>query len=272
MGKTLRPIWLVVKLAVQADPRRAALVVILELTNGLCVATWALWLKLLADAAVDRDLTLALVAAASGAGAAHDGNLFAGWLGANAQTILRERTGLALEERLVQLSLGIPGLEHYESPDYRDTLALLREERGKLGNAFYAIISGMQMLVRFGATVVLLISVHFSLVLLPLFGLVLLVTGRRAERIRQAAMEATAEPQRDGETTSWRPPLPPGPQRNCWCSVLEESFCDGIKTSGVRSIGHGQGLPSRRWRSTPSAGWCSLSVTGRRPRFPRGWP
>ena len=195
MGKTLRPIWLVVKLAVQADPRRAALVVILELTNGLCVATWALWLKLLADAAVDRDLTLALVAAASGAGAATMA-IFAGWLGANTQTILRERTGLALEERLVQLSLGIPGLEHYESPEYRDTLALLREERGKLGNAFYAIISGMQMLVRFGATVVLLISVHFSLVFLPLFGLVLLATGRRAEKIRQAAMEATAEPQR----------------------------------------------------------------------------
>ena len=195
MGKTLRSTWLVVTLAVRADPWRAVLVALLELANGLCVATWPLWLKLLADAAVNRDLTLALVAAACGAGAVTVA-IFAGWLGANGQTVLRERTGLALEERLARLSLDVPGLEHHERPDYQDTLALLREERGRLGDSFYAIISGMQLVVRFGATVVLLITVHFSLVLLPVFGLVLLATGRRAERLRQSAMEATAEPLR----------------------------------------------------------------------------
>ena len=181
MGKPLRSIWLVVTLAVRADPWRALLVALMELANGLCVATWPLWLKLLADAAVDRDATMALVAAAGGACAVTIG-LFAGWLGANGQTVLRERTGLALEERLARLSLGVPGLEHHERPDYRDTLALLREERGRLGDSFYATISGLQLVVRFGATLVLLITVHFSLVLLPVFGLVLLATGRRAER------------------------------------------------------------------------------------------
>ena len=195
MGRTLRSIWLVVTLAVRADPWRAVLVALLEVTNGLCVATWSLWLKLLADAAVDRDLTLALIAAASGAVAVTMG-LFAGWLGANGQTVLRERTGLALEERLARLSLGVPGLEHHERPDYQDTLALLREERGRLGDSFSAIVSGLQLVVRFGATVVLLVTVHFALALLPLFGLVLLATGRRAERLRQAAMESTAEPLR----------------------------------------------------------------------------
>ena len=195
MNKTLRSTWLVVTLAVRADPWRAVLVALLELANGLCVATLALWLKLLADAAVDRDLTLALVAAACGAGAVTVA-IFAGWLGANGQTVLREQTGLALEERLTRLSLGVPGLEHHERPDYQDTLALLREERGRLGDSFYAIISGMQLVVRFGATVALLITVHFSLLLLPVFGLVLLATGRKAERLRQSAMEATAEPLR----------------------------------------------------------------------------
>ena len=195
MGKNVRSIWLVVTLAVRADPWRAVLVALMEMANGLCVATLSLWLKLLADAAVDRDVTLALVAAASAAGAVTIG-LFAGWLGANGQTVLRERTGLALEERLARLSLGVPGLEHHERPDYQDTLALLREERGMLGDSFYAVISGMQLVVRFGATVVLLITVHYSLLLLPVFGLVLLATGRRAERLRQSAMEATAEPLR----------------------------------------------------------------------------
>ncbi len=195
MGKPLRAIWLVVTLAVRADPWRTLLVALMELANGLCVATWPLWLKLLADAAVDRDATTALVAAAGGACAVTIG-LFAGWLGANGQTVLRERTGLALEERLARLSLGVPGLEHHERPDYRDTLALLREERGRLGDSFYATISGLQLVVRFGATLVLLITVHFSLVLLPVLGLVLLATGRRAERLRQSAMEATAEPLR----------------------------------------------------------------------------
>ena len=195
MGKNVRSIWLVVTLAVRADPWRAVLVALMELANGLCVATLALWLKLLADAAVDGDLTLALVASACGAGAVTVA-IFAGWLGANGQTVLREQTGLALEEQLARLSLGVPGLEHHERPDYQDTLALLREERGRLGDSFYAIISGMQLVVRFGAAVVLLITVHFSLVLLPVFGLVLLATGMRAERLRQSAMEATAEPLR----------------------------------------------------------------------------
>ena len=144
MDRNLRSIWLVVTLAVRADPWRALLVALMELANGLCVATYPLWLKLLADAAVERDMTLALVAAACGAGAVTVG-LFAGWLGANGQTVLRERTGLALEERLARLSLGVPGLEHHERPDYRDTLALLREERGRLGDSFYAIISGLQL-------------------------------------------------------------------------------------------------------------------------------
>ncbi|MCY3907812.1 MAG: ABC transporter ATP-binding protein [Anaerolineaceae bacterium] len=195
MGKPLRSIWLVVTLAARADPRRALLVALMELANGLCVATLPLWLKLLADAAVDRDGTMALVAAAGGACAVTIG-IFAGWLGANGQTVLRERTGLALEERLARLSLGVPGLEHHERPDYRDTLALLREERGRLGDSFYATISGLQLVVRFGATLVLLMTVHFSLVLLPVFGLVLLATGRKAERLRQSAMAATAEPLR----------------------------------------------------------------------------
>ena len=106
MGKPLRSTWLVVTLAARADPWRALLVALMELTNGLCVATWPLWLKLLADAAVGSDVTLALVAAAGGACAVTIG-LFAGWLGANGQAVLRERTGLALEERLARLSLGV---------------------------------------------------------------------------------------------------------------------------------------------------------------------
>ena len=222
MGKTLRSIWLVVTLAVRADPWRAVMVALLELANGLCVATWSLWLKLLADAAVDRDPTSALVAAAAGAGAVTIA-IFAGWLGANGQTALRERTGLALEERLARLSLGVPGLEHHESPDYRDTLALLRDERGMLGDSFYAIISGLQLVVRFGATVVLLITVHYSLVLLPVFGLVLLATARRAERLRQSAMEATAEPLRTAnhlvETSTSA-----GPAKELLVSGLGEEF------------------------------------------------
>ncbi len=257
MGKPLRSTWLVVTLAARADPWRALLVALMELTNGLCVATWPLWLKLLADAAVGSDLTLALVAAAGGACAVTIG-LFAGWLGANGQTVLRERTGLALEERLARLSLGVPGLEHHERPGYQDTLALLREERGRLGDSFYAIISGLQLVVRFGATLVLLITVHFSLVLLPVFGLVLLATERRAERLRQSAMETTAEPLRTAnhlvETSTSA-----GPAKELLVFGLGDEFLrrhraiwGGIDQARTRAAIHGVVLNT--------VGWVVLSV------------
>ena len=113
-------------------------------------------------------------------------------------------------------------------------------------------------MVRFGATLVLLITVHVSLVLLPVFGLVLLATERRAERLRQSAMETTAEPLRTAnhlvETSTSA-----GPAKELLVFGLGDEFLrrhraiwGGIDRARTRAAIHGVVLNT--------VGWVVLSV------------
>ena len=198
MSNGLRPIVLIGGLVLRADPRRAAVVTLLEFLNALSVGTAPFWLKLLADSALAGD-AFAVSLAGTSAALAFTLALFAGWIGTNAQMILQERTSLLLDERMAKLSLDIPGLEHHERPDFQNKLALLRADRELLGQSLAAILAGLNLLIRFTSAVVLLATVDPSLVFLPAFGLALIGTGRKVHQIRQRVREATSESLRTAE-------------------------------------------------------------------------
>lgn len=189
---------LIVSLVIRADARRAATVTALQFVEALSVGVWPLWLKLLADAAVNGDSRLALIAGL-GVAAMSTVMVFAGWLGFNAQLVLQERANMLLDERLSELSLSIPSLAHHEHPKYQDKFALLMEDRGQLGQSLQAILGGLQQLVRFSVTIILLATIHPVLVLLAAFGFALILSGRKAESYRKHAMEAMVEPLRTAD-------------------------------------------------------------------------
>jgi len=193
MRKGLRGIWVVASTAARADPWRAAAVLSLEITNQFGLVFVALWLKLLTDAVVHRDLRSALVASALLGGLAWGVQGLAAISGFNLRTVLEERTGLLMDTRLMELMAGVPGLEHHERADYLDEAELLRQQRHQLSQAVSAIVVNAGLLAQTAGTVALLASVHPALIALPLFAVPSLLAGGAAEQLRQRALDRTAE-------------------------------------------------------------------------------
>jgi ATP-binding cassette subfamily B protein len=193
--QNLRATSVLMGMAFRADTRLAVFVVSLAVVAALSAAIGPLWLKLLADAALAGDVRGALIVAAVAATLGTASN-FAWWLRFNATQALQERTNLLINGRLAELSLGVPGMEHHERPNYQNEMALLREQLGLLGTSLHAMLWCLQLGAYLVTMLVLLSYVHPLLTLLPLFGLALPWGHRKAESIRQRAMEATAEESR----------------------------------------------------------------------------
>ena len=191
MREKLRSLGFVVATAFRADPWRATLTSVLVPLLGLTTAANGLWLKLLADAALQRRPKAAVLAAV--ALAATVSIVDAAQLAvARLRLRLQERTGLLLERRLVELAAGVPFLEHHERPDYLDRLEHLRAERAALGQAIGALVSSGSTVVQAVGIAALLASVHPALVVLPLLGAPALWTGAKSAGIVDSSRRSTA--------------------------------------------------------------------------------
>jgi ATP-binding cassette subfamily B protein len=95
---------------------------------------------------------------------------------------LREHTVLYLDQRVMELVGGLPGLDHHERPDYSDRLELLGRHRSQLVNPFMPIPWTLAAAVQLGATMALLGRLHPALWLLPLAAVPSLIGSIRVER------------------------------------------------------------------------------------------
>ena len=187
----------VVALAVRADRRGAATMLGLRLLAALANTAFAWFMKLIVDAAVARDLDAAtrgamLVAACIGL--AQLGNNLA----FRVRIRLEENMSLLIDDELIQLAAGVPGIEHHERPDYLKELELLSQARVSLSQTAGAVFEVAAVLVRGAGTVLLLGGLHPLLLLLPVAAIPSLLAGRRATLLREAALERTAEQSRLG--------------------------------------------------------------------------
>lgn len=175
-----------------AAPGRMAALTALRVTAEFGGPAQAWGLKLLTDAVTNGDRAAGLRAAALVAGVqvVNDG---LSWLHMGVLMGLRERVGQEMDRRLIALAMGVPGIEHYERPDYQDELQLLRNQRGNLANIPDATIANVGLLVRTVTTIGLLIAIHPALALLPVFGIPAVVFGGMAERRRQRLQERIVE-------------------------------------------------------------------------------
>ncbi|HUZ03706.1 MAG TPA: ABC transporter ATP-binding protein [Thermomicrobiaceae bacterium] len=107
-----------------------------------------------------------------------------------------EKAGAALDQRLMTLIGGIPGLAHHEHPAYLDQSELLREHRAELSWMTNATAGMVRVIVQLAASAVLLVTLQPVLLLLPLVGVVSFVAGKRAQDLQMRAREVTAEPER----------------------------------------------------------------------------
>ena len=110
--------------------------------------------------------------------------------------VVTERTGQLLDERLMAITGGLPGIEHHERPDYADRIGLVRQERRRIGFAAYVVALNLRLGVQLAGSLLLLVRLHPLLAALPAFAVASFVAQGRAQRITDAATVATAGPTR----------------------------------------------------------------------------
>ena len=149
------------------------------------------------DAVVSGDVAAAGVAGITAAALAI-GLLNLGHFAHIAYFELSELNGLSLDERLIALSNGSAGIEHYERPEYADRLVVLQQELSQIQNAIFTVLALASLGVAIVITGVLLALASPLLLLLPLAAIPPLVTGRRAQAGLDRARDDTAEARRLG--------------------------------------------------------------------------
>jgi ATP-binding cassette subfamily B protein len=109
---------------------------------------------------------------------------------------LVERTELAFEERIIELTTSIPGIEHHERAVFADRIEQLRNGRHELGMVITVLVFNAQHAVAFLGTLLLLGRLSPWLLLLPLSAVPSLWAGSRNNRIWHRVEDRTAEPSR----------------------------------------------------------------------------
>ena len=191
----VRSLLLVVGTAFQADPIRSTVLFTISMAMALGGAASAYALKLFTDAVAEGEPSRILPAVAWLSGVAAV-TMLSSMFGFVLRLRVVESTQLLIDERLIDLTSGIDGLEHYERPDYVDQIERLRERRAQLGHSISSVISATTVLVQAFGTIGLLGTVHPLLLLLPAFGVPSLLLEGKAEKIRRKVWEETTERQR----------------------------------------------------------------------------
>ena len=196
--QTLRAAGTILRLAFRVAPRQAILVTFLTIFVALCGAIQPLWLGLLVTAIVEADMREALVVAGA-IGLTATAFVVLDWVRFHAAQSLQERTNLFLDERMARMSMDIPGIAHHERPEFQDRLAVLREQRIFLGQSLMSTLGGINLTVKAIVVLALLASVSPLLLLLPLFGIGLIICTRKADQFREQSLGTTAASARQAQ-------------------------------------------------------------------------
>jgi ATP-binding cassette subfamily B protein len=151
----------------------------------------AIGLGVMADGIIAADTDTAVRGALIVAGLTA-ANRILDWASVTVRMRLREHTILYLDERVIELAAGAPGLEHHERPEHQDQMELLRADRYFLVNPFMPIAWSLASVVQLVATVVLT-GLHPMLGLLPVAGIPSLVLTARTEKWWEGIRAETAE-------------------------------------------------------------------------------
>lgn len=167
----------------------------LAVATSLTAALYAYSFKLFADASLEGSRS-GLVAAGVFAGVL----IAAYWTAANFDGHvgfgLVDRTNMYFASRIALLVNGTTGIEQFERADHVHELEVLDANRLQLGGAPRQAITFAQAVLRATVTVALLVLVHPVLLLLPVFGVGLVIAEWRAAGIRARADAELAERRR----------------------------------------------------------------------------
>jgi ATP-binding cassette subfamily B protein len=168
----------------RADPGRAAVGLVLTVSNSVGLPVFSFLLKVLVDSVLAHDRARVILAAVG---------FGVGYFLFIVTSLTSQRIQMRLQEKTGFLTGGAPSLEHHERADYLDEIELLRTQRFQLAQTFGSLVANLGTLAQLAGTVILLGRMHPLVALLPLFGLPSMWAATRAERIRQDSLTDSAE-------------------------------------------------------------------------------
>jgi ATP-binding cassette subfamily B protein len=193
--EALRALRVMVEISIRADTWRSIGAVLTAAGSMVTLPLRAIGLKMLTDGVVNSSLVQAFTGVLLVVGLSGLSRLMY-WASFNIRVRLRENTQMYLDAHLMDLTAGIPGLEHHERPEYLDNVELVRAERWALANPFNPISWSLASIVQVASVCVLLGGVHPLLLLLPLGGIPSILATLYAQRAETRLRESQAEPNR----------------------------------------------------------------------------
>ncbi|GHB04729.1 ABC transporter ATP-binding protein [Streptomyces termitum] len=195
MTTLLTAVRTLLRLAHRLDPRRLYVSAALLLVGLLATPAVALLLRAFTDSALDGAAGTAAWLAAGIAAAlvlelsmGHFAHLFYFELGEQQETALRQD--------VLDVSNGTHGLEHLDSPEFADTLTLVREDLPRTRASMEAVLQLCGLALQAVLTTVILATVNPWLALLPLAAVPPVLVADRAQAVLDRAKERSAEPTR----------------------------------------------------------------------------
>ena len=197
----MRDLWLgitgVLGSSWRASRGRLLISAFLMLLGNVSAPLIAVFLALTTDAALGRDTSAAVWAAAAVAVVAllsltmeHFAHIFF--------FELADLHHLRIEREIGDLAHATAGLDQHERQDYADRMELLRKESWEVAAGVQTVLTALTLSVQIVLTGVLLARLEPWLLLLPLFAVPPLVAGRIGEARLERAELATAESRRLG--------------------------------------------------------------------------
>ena len=187
-----RRLGVVLSLAFRAHRGLATLAIALGIVSAIAGPVSAAALGSLIDAAAAGNTASASVAAIV---------LSLTWVVSHAAGHAASHVAFALNMHIIRLAFSelieisgrAPTIELHERPEVADRIELVRKDVKMLAFAMLSFVWAVGIVTQLATTMVILVSIHPSLVVLPLLGIPSLVTGVRAQRLRQRAREETVE-------------------------------------------------------------------------------
>jgi ATP-binding cassette subfamily B protein len=187
--------WRALQRGYQAEPQLLTIAFSLSLLAALPDALIALLFMWLADGVTTHDETL-IVGAMLGLATCAVATWFLRVVSDRTQRRFRDRVTIALESHVAKLQASVQTIAHHERPDFLDRLAVLRDQVFVLDHMYMSLFSTCGWVLRLGVTIALLMSIHWSLVLLVLFALPTVLTSTWRPAVERAAEERGASANR----------------------------------------------------------------------------
>jgi len=190
-----RRVGLLARVMRQAETRLATVIFSTLLLSALAGAMQSLALKWIVDAAIDRHWAAAVTAAVlGGVGAGLLGS--AGRAMSDTEQVVTNQVGLLIDRNTLEITAGMPGIEHLERPEYLDQLALVRTGGSSLMRAVFALTGTASLVISMAAALWLLGAVSPLLLLTPLCAVPTAILLPRSQRHVDRASGVAAERQR----------------------------------------------------------------------------